>query len=252
MSPASGTSTPSRSTLHVRVIEPVAYAAAYIGGSATNRHANASTTRSVALFIMPARMFMSFPLSGCCVRPDVFFQKLILVPPLQLPQSHSRQNNRQEDESSDQRKMWPRQVDRISHHADLALHRGQIRNGMSPHEQSMRVDGIRRACNEGHVVSPRFDCKRFGLLRQYRENPIDLIGKCLLEDLHVKDVTKLHLVEIGEEFCGRQPAMSGDGRMGGRAAHGQRRGLDVPRGPPAEPFLRWCGRWAWSRRGEGW
>ena len=108
---------------------------------------------------------------------------------------------------------------------------------MSPHEQSMRVDGIRRACDEGHVVRPRFDCKRFGLLWQHRENLIDLIGKCLLEDLHVKDVAKLHLVELGEEFCGRQPAMSGDRRVGGRAAHGQRRGLDVPRGYLQDFFL---------------
>ncbi len=99
---------------------------------------------------------------------------------------------------------------------------------MPPHEQTLGVHAVGRARHECDEVLALHGLQRLGLVGVHHEDLVHLVGKRAVEHVQIEMVALLELVEVGEEARARQAAMRRKHAVGGLAADGQGRALQMP------------------------
>ena len=97
-----------------------------------------------------------------------------------------------------------------------------ILDAVTSHQQPMGIYAIWRAGDEGAVILAFDNLQSGGLLRLDDQYLIDLIGQHLIENPEHEYRAFLQLIEVGEQLCAGQTAMTGQNAMGalsGRLDH---------------------------------
>ena len=104
------------------------------------------------------------------------------------------------------------------------------RDASSAYQQTVRVHAIRRAGDERRQIGAVFDGEFVQIVGQDHADAVHPVGEGLVEDMEGEGVAFLQCVQSGQEACARQPRMSGDRRVRGFAADGQRTALQMSDG----------------------
>ena len=73
----------------------------------------------------------------------------------------------------------------------------------------MSIDRIRRACDQSTVILPRNDIKIPRLIGLHDLDLVHTVRQDLIQNMQVKEIPLLHLIEMGEEFRVRESSVAG-------------------------------------------
>ena len=107
-----------------------------------------------------------------------------------------------------------------------------------PHEQPVRVDSVRRAGHEGHIVLTGDYVQPAQIARQYRRDLVDRIRVSLVEDVDLENVAVVQLVEIREQLRPGQSPVSADDGVRALSPDREARPFDMPRRDLEHRFAR--------------